>query len=404
MAAHLPLNGAANAPPASGAPPHACNGWGMQPLPPPTSMGGGTNGYGGGIPLTSYPPTSYPPTSYPPTSFPQQPHAACNGGMSYGWDAPPACNGGAPLAHQTAPPGNGYAAPSGGSEAQQAQAAAGASPALGPAGANGFVAAAPAAAAVGGGHQQQAPQPLGGPVPMDNGMPGVPPATMVSPPTAPPNVGGAQAGEAPQPTQPLPPPQHQPHAAGMATMQPAMGAPPPMLSGIPPAFNASSYLPSFSPSGASPANSSSGANGASEASGAHGANGANGAYGDGAVSNEPTPAPAHMFSAPAPVPPAVFPGTDGGGASCPPPPTVVRAPAGGAPPGGGVVGVSAPSSLYQLANSHAQLATKIQKFLEEAADEKDPAIVGYHGALKNVMGLLCEASEALVKATQSSSR
>ena len=38
MAAHLSLNGAANAPGQWRAP-HACNGWGMQPLPPPTSMG-----------------------------------------------------------------------------------------------------------------------------------------------------------------------------------------------------------------------------------------------------------------------------------------------------------------------------------------------------------------------------
>ena len=193
------------------------------------------------------------------------------------------------------------------------------------------------------------------------------------------------------------------YAAGMATMQPAMGAPPPMLSGIPPAFNASSYLPSFSPSGASPANSSSGANGASEASGAHGANGANGAYGDGAVSNEPTPAPAHMFSAPAPVPPAVFPGTDGG-ASCPPRPQWSARPQGGLLRGEGWWASPRRARSISWPIPHAQLATKIQKFLEEAADEKDPAIVGYHGALKNVMGLLCEASEALVKATQSSSR
>jgi len=50
--------------------------------------------------------------------------------------------------------------------------------------------------------------------------------------------------------------------------------------------------------------------------------------------------------------------------------------------------------------SHAQLATQIGKLLNDAADETDPAIVAYHGALRNALGLLSDASFALVKASQ----
>ena len=87
-----------------------------------------------------------------------------------------------------------------------------------------------------------------------------------------------------------------------------------------------------------------------------------------------------------------------------PPPTMSQPPASrpsGAPASrslsrshGGRPGV------FQLAMSHAQLATQIGKLLNDAADETDPAIVAYHGALRNALGLLSDASFALVKASQ----
>ena len=58
------------------------------------------------------------------------------------------------------------------------------------------------------------------------------------------------------------------------------------------------------------------------------------------------------------------------------------------------------ADLFQLASSHAQLASQIEHFITDAAGETDPAIVAYHAALRRVLGLLVEASDALVEATK----